>query len=119
MVGENSRGRNSPASRATLSATRHAATLAPTSAARTAGRESQTCHHGQATEDSVAGTDSFRLGGGADSDPASFSQQAPTVDVQRTGAGNPRQRGISLRPRASAAAQKTGEDSRLEQGLQP
>jgi len=81
--------------------------------------ESQTCHHGQATEDSVAGTNSFRLSGGADSDPASFSQQTPTVDLQRTGAGNPRQRGISLRPRPTAAAQKTGDDSRLEQGLQP
>ena len=59
------------------------------------------------------------LGGGTDSDSASFSQQAPTVDLQRTGVGNPRQRGISLRPRASAAAQETGDDSRLEQGLQP
>src|SRR5262249_44759361 len=93
--------------------------LRQTSAARTAGGESQTCHHYQATEDSVAGTDSFRLSGGADSDPVSFSQQAPTVDLQRTGAGNPRQRGISLRPRASAAAQKTGHHSWLEQGLQP
>src|SRR5215472_11156783 len=119
MVGENSRGRNTPPRRATLSATGPAAALAPTSAARTAGGESQTCHHYQATEDSVAGTDSFRLSGGADSDPVSFSQQAPTVDLQRTGAGNPRQRGISLRPRASAAAQKTGHHSWLEQGLQP
>src|SRR5216117_1602378 len=68
----------------------------------------------QATEDSVAGTDSFRLSGGADSDPASFSQQAPTVDLQRTRAGNPRQRRISLHQRPTAAAQKTGDDSRLE-----
>src|SRR5215831_15034788 len=119
VVGKNIRGRNSPPRRATLSATGSAAALAPTSAARTAGGESQTCHHCQAAEDSVAGTDSFRLGSGADSDPASISQQAPTVDLQRTGAGNPRQRGISLRPRPSAAAQKTGDDSRLKQGLQP
>jgi hypothetical protein len=54
-----------------------------------------------------------------DSDPASFSQQAPIVDLKRTGAGNPRQRGISLHRRPIAAAQKTGDDSRLEQGLQP
>src|SRR5690349_6115112 len=59
------------------------------------------------------------LSGGADSDSASFSQQAATVDLQRTGAGNPRQRGISLRQRPTAAAKKTGDDSRLEQGLQP
>src|SRR5690349_15558277 len=119
MAGENSRSGDALASRATLSATGPAAALAPTSAARTAGGESQAWHHCQATEDSVAGTDSFRLSGGADSDPASFSQQAPTVDLQRTGAGNPRQRGISLRQRPTAAAQKTGDDSRLEQGLQP
>ena len=37
------------------------------------------------------------------------------ADLQQTGAGNPRQRGISLRGWASAAAQKTGDDSRLEQ----
>src|SRR5262249_2972404 len=80
MVGENSRGRNSPPRPATLSATGHAATLAPTSAVRTAGGESQTCHHCQAAEDSVAGTDSLGLGGGPDSDSPSFSQQAPTLD---------------------------------------
>src|SRR6201997_5641285 len=119
MVGENSRSRNPPASRATLSAIGPAAALAPTSAARTAGGESQTCHHCQASANSVAGTDSFRLSGGADSDSPSFSQQAPTVDLQRTGARNPRQRGISLRQRPTAATQKTGDDSRLEQGLQP
>src|SRR5215467_1628334 len=119
MAGENTRGRNSSPRRATLSAVGHAAALAPTSAPRTAGRESQTCHHGQATEDSLAGTDSFRLSGGTDSDPASFSQQAPTVDLQRTGTGDPRQRGISVRKRPTAAAQETGDDSRLEQGLQP
>src|SRR6201998_4035998 len=101
MAGENSRGRTPPPRRATLSATGPAAALAPTSAARTAGGESQTCHHCQATTDSVAGTDSFRFGGGADSDPASFSQQTPVVDLQRTGARNPRQRRISLRQSAN------------------
>ena len=44
VVGENFRGRNSPPRRATLLATGFAAALAPTSAARTAGGESQTCH---------------------------------------------------------------------------
>jgi hypothetical protein len=34
-------------------------------------------------------TDSFRLSGGADSNSISFSQQTPTVDLQRTGARNP------------------------------
>src|SRR5215471_2706174 len=119
VAGEDTGSGNASPRRATLSAVGHAAALAPTSAPRTAGGESPTCHHGQTTTDSVPGTDSFRLSGGADSDPTSFSQQAPTVDLQRTGAGNPRQRGISLRPGPSAAAQKAGDDSRLEQGLQP
>lgn len=81
VAGKNPRSRNSPPRRATVSATGHAAALAPTSTARTAGGESQTCHHCQTPTDSVAGTDSFRISGGADSDPASFSQQAPTVDL--------------------------------------
>jgi hypothetical protein len=45
VAGKNSRGRHSPPSRATLSATGHAATLAPASSARTADGESQACHH--------------------------------------------------------------------------
>src|ERR1700704_5958109 len=113
MVGKNPRGRHPPASRATLPATGHAATLAATSAARTAGGRSQTYQHGQATADSVPGTDSFCVSGGADSDSAWFSQQAPAVDLQRTGIGNSRQWGISFRQRATAA-QETGVDSRLE-----
>ncbi len=103
---KNTRGRNSPPRRATLSAIGPAAIVAPASAPRTAGGESQTCHHCPATEDSIAGTDSFRLSSGADSDPASFSQQVSTVDLQRIGTGNPRQRGISLRQRPTAGAQK-------------
>src|SRR6266550_1117227 len=77
MVGENPRARHPPASRATLPATGYAATLAPGSAARTAGGESQTHHHCQAKTDSLPGTDSFCVSGSADSDSASFSQQAP------------------------------------------
>src|SRR6202023_1942834 len=114
MLGENPRGRPPPASRATLPAIGHAAALAATSAARTAGGESQTHHHGQAKADSVPGTDSFCVSGGADSDSASFSQQAPAVDLQRTGVGNSRQRRISLRKTTSAAAQETEADSLRE-----
>src|SRR5438094_7673897 len=80
MVGEDPRARHPSPSRATLPAIGHAAALAATSAARTAGGESQTYHHCQAKTDSVPGTDSFCVSGGADSDPASFSQQAPAVD---------------------------------------
>jgi hypothetical protein len=59
-------------SRTTLPATGHAAVLAPASAPRAVGGESQACHHRQTTADSLTGTDSRRLGGGADPDPASF-----------------------------------------------
>jgi len=45
--------------------------LAPASA-RSCWRKSQACHHRQTTADSLTGTDSLRLGGGADPDPASF-----------------------------------------------
>src|SRR6478736_5045983 len=46
-------------SRATVSAVGHVAAPAPASPARVAGGESQTCHHGQATTDSLAGADSL------------------------------------------------------------
>ena len=118
VAGENPRGRHPPASRATLSAIGHAAALAPTSAARTVGGESQTYHHGQAKADSVPGTDTLYIGGGADPNPASFPQQAPVVDLQWAGVGDSRQWGISLCKRPGAA-QEGGMDSGLEQGLQP
>ena len=105
-LGKIPRGRRPPASRATLSATGHAAALAPASAARTAGGESQAYHHRQATADSVAGADSLRPGGGADPDSASFSHQAPAVGLQRTGVGNPHQRRTLLRQRPTATSKK-------------
>jgi hypothetical protein len=42
--------------------------------------------------------------------PHRFRSKRQTVDLQRTGAGNPRQRGISLRQRPTAATQKTGDE---------
>src|SRR5438309_8912171 len=111
--------RRPPARRATLPATRHAATLAPTSAARTASRESEASHHRQATEDSIARAHSLGLSGGSDPDPASFSHQAPAVGLQWTGVGDPHQRGTPLRPRPTAALQKAGLHPGVEQGSQP
>src|SRR5437016_5890247 len=119
VAGKDPGSRRPPARRATLPATRHAATLAPTSAARTASRESEASHHRQATEDSIARAHSLGLSGGSDPDPASFSHQAPAVGLQWTGVGNPRQRGIPLRPRPTAAPQKAGLHPGVEQGLQP
>jgi hypothetical protein len=72
----------------------------------------------QVTTDPLVGPDSLRLGGSSDSDATSFSQQATALDLQRTGFGNSRQRGIPLRARPAAAAQKAGNDSRIKQGSQ-
>src|SRR5207245_8787917 len=69
VAGKDPGSRRPPARRATLPATRHAATLAPTSAARTASRESEASHHRQATEDSIARAHSLGLSGGSDPDP--------------------------------------------------
>src|SRR5438552_17948310 len=87
MAGKEPESRRPPARRATLPAARHAATLAPTSAARTASRESEASHHRQATEDSIARAHSLGLSGGSDPDSASFSHLASAVGIQWTGVG--------------------------------
>src|SRR6266550_978097 len=79
VAGKDPGSRRPPARRATLPATGHAATRAPTSAARTASGESEASHHRQATEDSIARAHSLGLSGGSDPDPASFSHQAPAT----------------------------------------
>src|SRR5438105_10285377 len=106
VAGKDPGSRRPPARRATLPATRHAATGAPTGAARTASRESEASHDRQATEDSIARAHSLGLSGGSDPDPASFSHQAPAMGLQWTGIGDPHQRGTPLRPRPTAALQK-------------
>ena len=80
---QNQGGRCPPASRATLSATGHAAALAPAIAARTVSGESKTFHHRQATTDSLTRADSLRPGGGADPLHTVFAASAscgPTAD---------------------------------------
>src|SRR6266704_882893 len=72
VAGQDQGSRCPPPSRTTLPATGHAAVFAPASAPRAVGGESQACHHRQTSADSRTGTDSLRLGGGADPDPASF-----------------------------------------------
>jgi hypothetical protein len=72
----------------------------------------------KAKTDPLPRADSLCIGGGSDPDPASFSHQATAVDLQRTGLGNSRQRGIPLRARPSAAPQKAGVHSRPQQGSQ-
>src|SRR5206468_6465583 len=72
VAGQDQRTRRPSPSRTTLPATGHAAVLAPASAPRAVGGESPACHHRQTTADSLTGSDSLRLGGGADPDPASF-----------------------------------------------
>src|SRR5439155_16428577 len=104
---------------ATLSATGHAAALAPASPARTAGGESQAYDHCQTAADSLLGTDSLCFGGGTDPDPASFPHQTTALDLQRTGIGNPHHWRTPLRKRTTATFQETDLDSWPEQGPQP
>src|SRR5207247_10070020 len=91
VAGQDQRSRRPSPRRTTLPATGHAAVLAPASAPRAVGGESQACHHRQTTADSLTGTDSLPLGGGADPDPAPFPHEATALGLQRTGFGNPYQ----------------------------
>ena len=60
--------------------------------------------HRQAAADSVSRTDSLGAGGGTDADSASFSHQATTMGLQRTGLGDPHQCGIPLWSKANCGA---------------
>src|SRR5664279_245651 len=119
MAGEDSRTRCPPASRATLPAAGHAATLASTGSARTASGKSQTSDHRPAATDSLPGTDSIGIRGGSDSDSASIPHQASTVGLQRIGPGDQGQRGIQLCDRPTGALKEADLDSGPKQGPQP
>src|SRR4029078_5426572 len=106
VVGQDPGTWSAPASRATLSRTRHVAALASTSPPRAISGESEAQHHLQTTADSLAGADSIGFGDSTDSDSESFSHETSAVDLRRTGLGDSRQRRIPLCQRASATAQK-------------
>jgi hypothetical protein len=72
---------SAPASRATVSATRHVAALASTSPPRATRGEPEAHHYRQTTDDTVDRSHSLRLGGSADSDSQSLSHEAPAVDL--------------------------------------
>ena len=67
------------------------------------------------TADSILRAHPLGPGRSSDPDAASSSYQATTVGLQRTGLGNPHQRRIPLRRRATAALQKADLHSRPEQ----
>ena len=81
MVGQDRRTGSSPASRAALPATGCVGAFAAGSATRSAGGEPETQPSEIAPSDSLSGSDSFRLAGGAAGDPASFSHQATAVGL--------------------------------------
>src|SRR5437763_14243051 len=64
VAGKYQVGRRPSAGRTTLPATGHATALAPANAGRTAGGESKTYHHRQATADSFPWTYLLSMGGG-------------------------------------------------------
>ena len=102
MVGQDCRTGSSPASRAALPATGCVGAFAAGSATRSAGREPETSGGEITTPDSLSGSDSFRVAGGAARDTASFSHQATAVGLQRIRTRDSRQRRIPLCERATA-----------------
>ena len=81
MVGQDCRTRSSLASRAALPATGCVGAFAAGSTTRSAGGEPETSGGEITASDSLSGSDSFRLAGGAARDAASFSHQATVVGL--------------------------------------
>jgi hypothetical protein len=112
-------GWGSAESRATELAPGHAAAVAATSSPRVVGGKPEASHYRQVSADSVRGADSISAVGGTASDPESFSQQAATLGLQRSGVRDSHQRRPSLCPRPIATLQETNLHSWTEQGPQP
>src|SRR5215470_17093276 len=101
-------------SRTSLPTAGHHETVAAASTAGTVGRESQVSDQHAAVSDSLHRADPIGPAGSADSDSPSFSHQAAVVGLQRTGPGDPNQRGILLCRRPAAALEETTVDPRSE-----
>src|SRR5439155_25565770 len=97
--------------------TGHATALAPANAGRTAGGESKTYHHRQAPADSIPCPHSLSSGGGPDPNPASFSIQATTLGLYRTGIGNPHHWRTPLRKMTTTTFHEPDLDSWLVPAL--
>ena len=90
-----------------LPTTRRAAGCAPGSAAGTVGREPETQCDETATPDSLYRSAAGGSIGCVDADAPQIPHQAATVDLQRAGVGDTRQRAIPRRRRTAATFQET------------
>jgi hypothetical protein len=102
VVGQDRRSGRAPASRVFLPTTRCSASVTAGSAEGSVGRESETERDQITAPGSFDRPDPSRSADRADPDPASVSQQATTVDIQRTGDQYARQCATPLRGRTTA-----------------
>src|SRR5258707_11447154 len=97
MVEQDHRSWRAPASGALLPTTRRPAAGAPTSPERTVGRGEEAPCYEVTTPDSWYWSASRGSLGGVDADASSVSHQTATVELQRAGVGDPRQRAVPRR----------------------
>ena len=97
MVEQDQGSWRAPAGRTLLPTTRRSAACAPTSPERAVGRGEEAPCDEVATADSWYWSASGGSLGGVDADASSVSHQAATVELQRAGVGDPRQRAVPRR----------------------
>src|SRR6266550_10079 len=119
MARQDSRSRRAPAGRTLLPTTRRPAAGAPTSPERTVGRGEEAPCDEVATADSWYWSASGGSLGGVDADASSVSHQAATVELQRAGVGDPRQRAVPRRGGTTTTFEETRHPARSQRQSQP
>src|SRR5712692_546084 len=114
MARQDPRSRRAPAGRTLLPTTRRPAAGAPTSPERTVGRGEEAPCDEVATPDSWYWSASRGSLGGVDADTSSVSHQAATVDLQRAGVGDPRQRAVPRRGGTATTLEETRHTARSQ-----
>ncbi len=106
--------RRAPAGRTLLPTTRRPAAGAPTSPERTVGRGEEAPCDEVATPDSWYWSASGGSLGGVAADASSVPHQAATVDLQRAGVGDPRQRAVPRRGGTATTLEETRHTARSQ-----
>src|SRR6266446_6503906 len=114
MVEQDQGSRRAPAGRTLLPTTRRPAAGAPTSSARAVGRSQEAPCDEIATPDSWYWSASGGSLGGVDADASSVSHQAATVELQRAGVGDPRQRAVPRRGGTATTFEETRHPARSQ-----
>ncbi len=116
---QDSRSRRAPAGRTLLPTTRRPAAGAPTSPERTVSRGEEAPCNEVATPDSWYWSASSGALGGRDPDTSSVPHQAATVDLQRAGVRDPRQRTVPRRGATATTLDQTRHTARSQYESQP